>query len=85
MSHVEQLEKLHAGWEKNGGPVHPVTYNMGPNAECTISGISLRDHLAAKIIAALTAAGSVKSWAEDAKTAYDGADAMLAERAKRLT
>lgn len=73
--------------KNNGGPAFPVEAH--PHAE---PGMSLRDYFAAKIypvLIAAAAAGHIRTLngnqlcpEEYARCAYEGADAMLAERVK---
>lgn len=77
--------------EKDGGPVFP----RAPTFDCetgkiisySSDGMSLRDYFAAKVMQGLQAnphisKGAVLTHSEEARWAYDVADAMIAEREK---
>lgn len=64
---------------QDGGAAFPLHPGIAPDWTAS-TGMTLRDYIAAKVLAAITVHGTSKTWAEDAKGAYAAADAMLAAR-----
>jgi hypothetical protein len=60
-----------------GGPAFPTDHNKN-----VAEGMTLRDYFAAKAMQALIQAQIVTRQQQSAETAYEWADAMLAERTK---
>lgn len=67
------------GQEKFSDPTQPA-YPIRVEAVGTFRGVTIRDYMAAKAMAALIAAEPNRSWEELARDAYIHADAMLKER-----
>lgn len=63
--------------KNTGGPAFPETCG-----DQIIPGMTLRDYFAAKAMQGFAADPDCENGAQAAKTAYEWADAMLAERAK---
>lgn len=62
--------------KNDGGPAFPI-----PDAGYGLaSGMSLRDYIAAQVLAAMTVNGTGAEWEDDAVAAYNAADAMLKAR-----
>lgn len=67
----------------DGGPAFPAHQATDNGmAYTTVPGMTLRDWFAGQSLAALSATGEIYPHSELARTAYEIADAMLAERNK---
>lgn len=69
----------------NGGPAFPRPASIDPEFDARLPsqiGMTLRDYFAAKAMQGFAADPDCDNGAQAAKTAYEWADAMLAERAK---
>ena len=65
----------------DGGPAFPHTTQWdGITPAINYNGMTLRDYFAAKALQGLLAWGGGSSWEDDAKNAYQAADAMLKAR-----
>jgi hypothetical protein len=68
---------------KDGGPAFPVTTDHG--SVYPLPGMTLRDYFAAAAMQGFMAGphySAYRTWSQDAQSAYEMADAMLAERTK---